>query len=99
MLEKVYQSSKHLLRLRQAPLASIVERLADKFHLLGYSKRYSQRILWIVGKFNDFARSLSIKSVTDLNENLLQQFMKNPIYCGFAVSVAMHHLKKELCDQ
>jgi hypothetical protein len=62
MLGKIYQSSKHLLRLRQAPLASIVERLADKFRLLGYSKRYSQRILWIVGKFNDFARSLGIKS-------------------------------------
>jgi integrase/recombinase XerD len=99
MLEDFYQSSKLLLRLRQAPLASVADGLADKFRRLGYSKRYSQRILWIVGKFNDFARSLGIKSATDLNESLLQLFMKNPIYCTFAVSVAMHHLKKQLCDQ
>ena len=98
MLGNFYQSSKHLFQLRQAPLASIVDGLADKFHRLGYSKRYSQRILWIVGKFNNYVRSLGIKSATDLKESLLQRFMKNPIYRGFAVPVAMHHLKKQLCD-
>jgi integrase/recombinase XerD len=99
MLEHFYQSSKQLLRLRQAPLAAIVDGLADKFHRLGYGKRYSQRILWIVGKFNDYARALGIKSAAGLNQSLLQRFMENPIYCGFAVSVAMHHLRKQLCDQ
>jgi len=99
MLEDFYQSSKHLLLLRQPPLAAVADGLADKFHRLGYGKRYSQRILWIVGKFNDYARGLGVKSAAGLNENLLQRFMENPIYCGFAVSVAMHHLRKQLCDQ
>jgi hypothetical protein len=99
MLEHFYQSSKQLLRLRQAPLGAIVDGLADRFHRFGYSKRYSQRILWIVGKVNNYARALGIKSAAGLNLSLLQRFMENRNNCGFAVSIAMHHLRKQLCDQ
>ena len=60
MLEHLFQSSKHLAQLRQAPFAAAIDALADKFYRLGYTKRYSQRILWIVGKFNDYARALGI---------------------------------------
>jgi len=49
MLEHFYQSSRYLRQLRQAPFAASIDALADKFHQLGYGRKYGRRILWIVG--------------------------------------------------
>jgi site-specific recombinase XerD len=99
MLEHLFQSSKHLAQLRQAPFARTIDALADKFYRLGYAKRYSQRILWIVGQFNDYARALGIGTAAEVNESLMRHFVEDPAYGGTFVSVAMHHFGKHLRDQ
>jgi hypothetical protein len=76
MLEHFYKSSWHLRRLRQAPFAQFIDALAGRFHQLGYRRRYGQRILWVVGKFNDYARATGIQSAEGVNESLMTRFVE-----------------------
>ena len=52
MLEHIFQSSRHLSQLRQAPFAATIDALADKFYRLGYAKRGSSG--FSVGHFIPF---------------------------------------------
>jgi len=99
MLEHFYRSSKHLLQLRQAPFAAIIDSLADQFHRLGYTRKYSRKILWIVGKLNDHARASGVHTAEIENKSLLQCFVEDPAYRGTLVPTAMQHFWKHLCAQ
>lgn len=99
MLEHFYKSSRHLRRLRQTPFAASIDALADKFHQLGYGRKYSRRILWIVGKFNDYARAIGIETAAGVDESLMRCFVEDPTYRGTFVPIAMHHFLKHLRDQ
>lgn len=99
MLEHFYQSPRYLGWLRQAPFAESIDVLADKFHKLGYGRKYSRKILWNVGKFNDYARTAGIQSAAEVNESLMRCFAEDPAGRGTLVSVALHHFGKQLRDQ
>lgn len=44
MLEHFYQSSRRLRQLRQTPFAAHIDALAEKFHKLGYGRKYGRRL-------------------------------------------------------
>ena len=100
MLEHFYESSWHLRQLRQAPFSESINALASRLYQLGYPQRYGQRILWVVGKFNDYARAIGIANAEAVNESLMQRFVKEELthQVGFA-PIAMRHLWKHLRDQ
>ena len=75
MLEHFYESSWHLRQLRPAPFVESIDTLAGRLHQVGYRRRYSQRILWVVGKFNDYARAIGIETAEAINESLMQRFV------------------------
>ena len=88
MLEHFYESSRHLQQLRQPPFAESINALAGRLHPLGYRKKYGRRILWVVGKFNDYARTIGIKSAEEVNESLLQHFVDEGLtheQCGAVI--------------
>jgi integrase/recombinase XerD len=99
MLEHFYQSSRRLRQLRQTPFAAHIDALAEKFHKLGYGRKYGRRLLWIVGKFNDFARAIGIETAAGVNESLMRRFVEDPTRQGTFVPIAMHHFWKHLHDQ
>ena len=100
MLEHFYESSWHLRRLRQAPFSESIDALASRLHQLGYPRRYSQRILWVVGKFNDYARAVGIETAEVVNESLMQHFAKEELtHQVIFAPVAMRHFWKHLRDQ
>ena len=93
MLEDFYESPWHLQRLRQPPLAESISALAGRFHQLGYSRRYSQSILGVVGKFNDYVRASGIESAEEVNESLLRRFAgEEQAHRGILAAIAMRHL-------
>lgn len=100
MLEHIYKSSSRLQQLQQPPLTECIGALAGKFHQLSYTRKYSQKILWIIGNFNDYARTNGIETAEGIDENLIQRFTgeEGPghgIYCA----TAMRHLGNHLRDQ
>src|SRR3972149_1409920 len=58
MLEHFYESSCSLRRLGQVQFLEHMKALACRLHQLGYRRKYGQRILWTIGKFNEFARTV-----------------------------------------
>jgi len=100
MLEHYYKSSCRLQQLRQPPLAEPIGTLAGRFHQLGYTRRYGQRILWIVGNFNDYARANGIETAGGIDENLMRCFTggEGPGR-GIYAAIAMRHFGKHLRDQ
>jgi site-specific recombinase XerD len=99
MLKNIYKSSWRLQWLRQAPLAESIDALAGRFHQAGYSRRYSQRLLWIAGKFNDHARSIGIETAEEVNDGLMRHFAEKRTHHGLFAPIAMHHFAKYLRDQ
>lgn len=100
MLEHFYKSSWHLGQLRQAPFSESINALARRLYQLGYPRRYGQRILWVVGKFNDYARAIGIANVEAVNERLMQRFVDEElIHQSIFAPVAMRHFWKHLRDQ
>jgi len=98
MLKNIYKSSWRLQWLRQAPLAEAIDALAGRFHQAGYSRRYSQRLLWIVGKFNDHARSIGIETAEEVNDGLMRHFAEKRTNHGLFAPIAMHHFAQYLRD-
>lgn len=100
MLKYYYHSSRYLQQLRQPPLAESINSLAGRFHQLGYARRYGRRILWVVGQFNDYARTIGIESAERVNESLMRDFVdKGLTHQRFLGRTAMGHLWKYLRDQ
>ena len=100
MLEHFYESSSHLRQLRQAPFSESINSLASRLYQLGYPRRYSQRILWLVGKFNDYARAIGIANAEAVNESLMQRFVKEELtHQVIFAPIAMRHFWKHLRDQ
>ena len=100
MLKHYYQLSRFIQQLQQPPFAESINALAGKFHQLGYSRRYAQRILWVVGKFNDYARSTGIENAEEVNENLMQRFVDRELPHQRSLGpTAMGHFWKYLRDQ
>jgi integrase/recombinase XerD len=99
MLEHFFRSSRHLSHLRQGPFVGAIDSIANKLHQLGYGRKYGRRILSIIGKFNRYALDLGIEIPTGIDESVVRRFIEDPAYRGWLVSVAMHHLRKYLCDQ
>jgi integrase/recombinase XerD len=100
MLEHFYKSSRYLQQLRQPPFEDAINALAGSFYQLGYHRRYSQRVLWVVGKFNKYARAIGIKSAEDVNKKLMQRFIDEGItHQQYLAPTAMNHLWKYLRDQ
>lgn len=100
MLEHFYESSCRLQQLRQPPLAKSIDELARRFHQLGYTRKYSQKILWIVGNFNDYARTHGIETAEGIDGNLMRRFAgeEGPGH-GIYLALAMRRLGKHLRDQ
>jgi len=100
MLEHFYESSCRLQQLRQPPLGESIGALAGSFHQLGYTRKYSQKILWIVGNFNDYARTHGIETAEGIDENLMRRFAgeEGPGH-GIYLAIAMRRLGKHLRDQ
>jgi integrase/recombinase XerD len=100
MLEHFYESSWHLRQLRQAPFTESINTLASSLYQLGYPQRYGQRILWVVGKFNDYARAIGIANAEAVNESLMQRFVdKELIHQSSFAPIAMRHFWKHLRNQ
>ena len=100
MLEHFYESSRHLQQLRQPPFAESINAIAGRFHQLGYRRKYGRRILWVVGKFNDYARTIGIESAEEVNESLMQRFVDGGLTHQRVLGpTAMGHLRKNLRDQ
>jgi len=102
MLEYFYESPWHLQHLRQGLLAEHVNSLAARLHRLGYARGSGQRILWLVGKFNDFARAIPIETAEQVDERLIKRFVdeESPSHHTFRYApIAMRHLWEHLRDQ
>jgi len=100
MLEHFYESAWHLRRLRQMPFVECIDSLADRLHQLGHSRRYSQRILWVAGKFNDYARAIGIEGAGAVNQSLMQRFVKEQLaHQVLFAPVAMRHFWNHLLEQ
>lgn len=100
MLEHLYKSSRYLQQLQQPPFAESINALAGRFHQLGYPKRYAQRILWVVGKFNDYAQTIGIESAEEVNESIAHRFIDEGLtHQRILGPTAINHLWKYLRDQ
>ena len=102
MLEHFYESPWHLQHLRQEPLSEHMDKFAGRLHRLGFTRRSGQRILCLTGRFNDFARSVRVESVEQIDESLITRFIEEELpSCGIFrdAPAIMHHLREHLCDQ
>jgi len=100
MLEHFYKSPRHLQQLRQPPLEKVINALAGKFQQLGYQRRYAQRILWVMGKFNNYARAIGIEKAEGANQRLVQHFIDEGLsHQRFLGPTAMNHFWKYLQDR
>ena len=100
MLEHFYESSRHLQELRRPPLAESINALAGRFHQLGYTNSYVHKILWVVGKFNDYTRTIGIESAEEVNESMVRRFVDEGLTHQKVLGLtAMNHLWKYLRDQ
>jgi hypothetical protein len=100
MLEHFYKSSRYLQHLQQPPFAESINALAGRFYQLGYPKRYSQRVLWVVGKFNDYARTIGIGRAEEVHKSLVQRFVdEGLIHQRILGATAVKHLLNYFQDQ
>jgi len=102
MLEYFYNSPRHLQDLRRQPLAEHMDELAGRLQRHGFTHSSGQRILCLTGRFNDFARSIGVESVEQIDESLITRFIEEelPAHGIFKDAPAiMHHLREHLCDQ
>ena len=102
MLQNFYDSRWHLRHLCQEPLSEHVNGLAGRLRRLGFTRSSGQRILCLVGRFNDFARAVHVETAAQINESLIKRFIEEelPSHGIFKNAPAvMQHLWEHLCDQ
>ena len=100
MLEHFYESSSSLLRLDHGPFVKQMNGLADRLYQTGYRRKYGQRILWTVGKFNEFARAAGIEGAEEINQQLIRRFLDEEVIRERVLaSAALGHYWKHLRDQ
>ncbi len=79
MLEYFYRVPRRLRELRRKPLADHIEALAEKLRRCGFTRGSGQRILNLIGKFNDFSRTVGIENAEDIDEGLIQRFYEKEL--------------------
>jgi len=79
MLEYFFQASHRLRELRGKPLSEHIESLAEKLRRLGFKRGGGARILRMVGKFNDFARSVGVENPEGVDEGLIDRFFNKEL--------------------
>lgn len=102
MLEHFYKSRWHLEHLRRGPLSEHIDGLAGRLLRLGFKRGSGQRILRLVGKFNDFARVLRVENAEQIDERLIKRFIEEDLrFHGVFrdAPVIMQHLWEHLCDE
>jgi len=100
MLEHFYESSGSLRRLSQGLFGEHLNGLAERLHQLGYHRRYGQKILWTVGKFNEFARKVGIQCPEEINKPLMRRFLDEEVnHQRILASAALGHFGKHLRNQ
>ena len=100
MLEHFYQSPCSLRLLRGRPFLEHMDGLAGKLYQMGYGRKYAQRILWSVGKFNEFAQKVGVETADEINEQLMRRFLHEEVkHDRVVVSAALVHYWKHLREQ
>lgn len=102
MLEYFFQASHRLRELRRKPLSEHIESLAEKLRRLGFKRGSGGRILRMVGKFNDFARSVGVQNPEGVDEGLIDRFFNKELRLQgvFRDAPTMRrHLLEHLRDQ
>ena len=102
MLEYFFEAPYRLRQLRRKPLCHHIEALAEKLLRLGFTRGSGQRILGLVGKFNEFAGSVGVENPDCIDEGLVTRFFEDelPSEGTFAdAPTVMRHLLTHLRDQ
>lgn len=76
MLESYFKSRNYINDLRKEPFGNCLDGFASELQRLGYSRRFGRRILWNIGRFNRYARRVSLRDPERLDEKLLSGFLK-----------------------
>ena len=101
MLEYFFEAPYRLRQLRRKPLCHHIEALAEKLLRLGFTRGSGQRILGLVGKFNEFAGSVGVENPDCIDEGLVTRFFEDelPSEGTFAdAPTVMRHLLTHLRD-
>ena len=99
MLEHYFKDPTHLRKLRFGPFAGHIDDLAKELRCSGYAKGSAKMILSMVGKFNYFSRLMGIENAEEINETLIERFLKVELAAQGDFSNApnvMNHLKSHL---
>ena len=99
MLEHYFKDPTRLRKLRFGPLAGHIDDLAKELRCSGYAKGSARIILTLVGKFNYFARLMGVENAEDINETLIERFLKVELAAQGDFSNApnaINHLKMHL---
>jgi integrase/recombinase XerD len=102
MLERFYESPRHLRHLRREPLAEHMDLFAGRLYRLGFTQQSGHRILCLTGRFNDFARSACLKSAAEIDDSLITRFIQEelPRHGVFKDAPGiMRHLREHLWDE
>ncbi|MDA2924930.1 hypothetical protein MYX65_09805 [Acidobacteria bacterium AH-259-L09] len=102
MLEYFFKAPYRLRQLRHKPLCRHIDVLATELRQLGFTRASGQRILWLTGKFNDFALSVGVENAQRINEWLVERFLKEQLTSSCSrrdARSAMQHLLEHLRDQ
>ncbi|MDP8241270.1 MAG: hypothetical protein P9X24_19450, partial [Candidatus Hatepunaea meridiana] len=77
----VYYFKQHwrLLQLRQGPFAEHLDGLARELHSKRYCHKGSQQTLSIIGRFSIFAQMQGIDSASQIDEALVERFLKEEL--------------------
>ena len=79
MIEYFFHAPHRLRHLRRKPLSHYIEALAEKLLRVGFTRASGQRILSLVGKFNEFAGSLGVENPECIDEGLVKRFFKGEL--------------------
>jgi len=103
MLEHYFKSPTKLQQLRHRPLSEHIDGLAIKLFRHGYTCASGHRILGMTGKFNDFALVAGIEKAEEIDESLVDRFLRDELAscCGHYHDApsAMRHMLEHLREQ
>ena len=70
--------------------------------VLGFTRASGHRILWVIGRFNDFALSLGVQNARRISERLVERFLKEGLTSDWTrrnARSAMRHLLEHLREE
>ncbi len=95
MLEFYFEHPTRLRQLRHGPLAEHLDGIAKEMRCKGYSRGCARGILGLIGRFNRFVRIAGVENAGDVDEALVERFLKVELASQGAFKGApnaMHHL-------